>query len=94
MFVTCPKCGFQNNERNRVMNARSQIMKMLRGAKQPIGAGELADAVYGEDSRRNRSRVIANVWHMNQPTKRINSNGGRTRAAKGYSIVKRSEVAA
>lgn len=90
--MDCPHCGKPVLD-DVVMNAKAKIWAAVNNAGRPIGAGQIAERVYGQDSKRNRNRVIVNIWHMNRPVKRILSNGIGS-AARGYSIVKRSEVAA
>jgi hypothetical protein len=85
--MDCPHCGKPVLD-DHVMNAKAKILASL-SAGQPLHAGEIAQIVYGQDSPRNRNRVIVHIWHMNRPRKRIQSDG-RGPGAKGYSVAKRS----
>jgi len=70
------------------MNAKAKILASLNAGR-PLHAGQIAQIVYGEDTPRNRNRVIVHIWHMNRQRKLIVSNG-RGSAARGYSVAKRA----
>ncbi len=84
MSINCPNCGAIVIE-DHVMNVQAKILTALRTSKRPLASGQLAQLVYGENTRRNRNRLIVNIWHMNRPVRRI-SSGARGSASSGYSI--------